>query len=128
VCRNFQHVFAILKTVVFVLLCPHSLPLAPHKGVALFLDGSFKPYHLPLPAGRELTGVGLWEGWRELERCLLCSRKQLLLLFKENSVHITDSDSIVLCYAKRALPEKDNCLYSSTFNYLFATAMKATSR
>jgi hypothetical protein len=120
--------FAILKTVVFVLLCLNGLPLAPHKGVALFLDSSFKHCHLPLPIGRKFTGVGLWEGWRELKRCLLCLRKQLFLLFKENSIHVTDSNSKVLYYARRTLLEKDNCLHGSTFNHLFATAMKATLR
>ena len=71
--------FTVLKTIVFILLCLLGISLAPHKGVALLLDGSLKPSHLPLPAGGEFAGVGLWERWRELETCLFCSSKQHLL-------------------------------------------------
>jgi hypothetical protein len=89
---------------VSVLLCLLSISPTPHKGVALLLDGSLIPCHLPLPASRELVGVGLWEGWRGLERDFFCSSKLLLLLLlKENGVHVVDCDSEVLCNARRAL-------------------------
>jgi hypothetical protein len=106
--------FAVLKTIVFIFLCLLS--------VALFLDGSLKPRHLPLPAGREFAGVRLRERWRELEGCLFCSGKQLLLL-KQDCVHVADCDSVVLRNARRALPEQENCLHSSSFDHLFATAI-----
>jgi hypothetical protein len=91
--------FAVLKTVVFVLLCLLGISSAPHKGVALLLDSSLKACHLPFPASRELVGVRLWEGERQLKGCLFCSSKQQLLLLKENSIHVTDSNSVVLYYA-----------------------------
>ena len=117
--------FAVLKTIVFIFLCLLGVSPAPYKGVALFLNGSLKPRHLPLPAGREFVGVRLRERWRELEGCLFCSGKQLLLLLKQDCVHVADCDSVVLCNARRALPEQENCLHSSSFDHLFATAMKA---
>ena len=46
-----------------VVLCLDSLPPAPNCGVDFLLDGGLVARHLPLPAGREVTGVGLWE-WR----------------------------------------------------------------
>jgi len=36
---------------------------------------------------------------RELKRGLFCSSKQQLLLLEENSVHVADCDSEVLCDA-----------------------------
>jgi hypothetical protein len=51
--------FAVLKTVVFVLLCLLGILSASHKGVTPLLDGSLKACHLPFPARRELAGVGL---------------------------------------------------------------------
>ena len=97
--------FAVLTMKIFVRLCLLSISLAPHKGIALLLDGSLIPSHLPLPASRGLAGVGLWEGWRELKRGLFCSSKQQLLLLKENSVHVVECNSKVLCDGRRALPK-----------------------
>jgi hypothetical protein len=57
----------------FILLyLPHLSPV-PHKLVALLLEGGPKARHLPLPAGREVAGIGLWEWRRQLKRCLFCS-------------------------------------------------------
>jgi hypothetical protein len=117
--------FTVLKTMVFILLCLLGISPAPHKGVALFLDSRLKPRHLSLPTGREFAGIRLWERWQELQTCLLCSSKQLLLHLKQDSVHVADCNSIVLCNARRALPGEENCLHSSSFNHLFAAAMKA---
>jgi hypothetical protein len=86
------------------------MSLLLHNSVALFLDSSFISYHPPLPASGELAGVWLGKGSRELKRLLLNSRKQLLLLLKENCVYVADSNSIVLYYAKGALLEEENCL------------------
>lgn len=79
-----------------VLLRLDELSPGPHSSVALFLDGSFISFHLPLPAGGELAGVWLGEGGGELKKLQLNSRKQLLLLLKEDCVHVADSNSIVL--------------------------------
>jgi hypothetical protein len=89
--------YLVLMKIVFILLCLNSLLAAPHKGITLLLDGGFKTGRLPLPAGGELLGVVLWERGRQLQRCLLCLSKQLLLFLKENSVHVADCDSVVLC-------------------------------
>jgi hypothetical protein len=74
---------------VFVLFCLPDLSPASHNGVALLLEGSLKPRHLPLPTGREVAGIGLWEWWRELKGSLFCSSEQLLLLLKENSAFMS---------------------------------------
>jgi hypothetical protein len=97
--------FVVSLAKVFVLLCLPDLSLASHKGVALLLEDSLKPCHLPLPAGREVAGIRLWEWWRELKGSLFCSSEQLLLLLKENSVHVANCDSEVLRDARRALSE-----------------------
>ena len=120
--------FAVLKSKSFIILCLPKLSPAPYNSIALLLEGSLKPRHLPLPASREVAGIGLWEWWRELERCLCCSSEQLLLLLKENSVHVANRDSKVLCNARRALPEQENCLHRSSFDHLFAATMKTASR
>jgi hypothetical protein len=54
--------------------------------------------------------------------------KQQLLLLKKNSVYVADCNSEVLCDAKRVLAEQENSLYCSSFDYLFAAAVKAASR
>jgi hypothetical protein len=120
--------FVVSLAKVFVLLCLLDLSPASHNGVTLLLEGSLKPCHLPLPAGREVAGIGLWEWWWELEGSLVCSSEQLLLLLKENSVHVTNCDSEVLCNARRALSEQENSLHCSSFDHLFAAAVKADSR
>jgi hypothetical protein len=51
--------------------------------------------------------------------------KQLLLLLKQNSVYVADYNCVVFCNTRRALPEEENCLHSSSFNYLFAAAIEA---
>jgi len=58
--------YPVLINIVFILLCLNGLLAAPYKGIALLLDSSFKTGHLPLPAGGELPGVGLWERGRQL--------------------------------------------------------------
>ena len=129
VCRDTRYsLFVVSLAKVFVLLCLPDLSPASHNGVALLLEGSLKPRHLPLPASREVAGIGLWEWWRELEGSLFCSSKQLLLLLKENSVHVANCDSEVLCDARRALSEQENSLHCSSFDHLFAAAVKAASR
>jgi hypothetical protein len=120
--------FTVLKTIVFIILCQLGISPAPHKGIALLLDSRLKPRHLPLPTSREFTGIRLWERWRELQTRLLCSSKQLLLLLKENSVHVADCDSVVLYDCWGALPEQENCLHRSSFDHLLTAAMKAPSR
>jgi hypothetical protein len=55
------YLFVVLKTIVFILLCLLGISPAPHKGVALLLDGSLKPCHLALPTSREFAGIRLWE-------------------------------------------------------------------
>jgi hypothetical protein len=95
--------FIVLKTMVFIILCLLGISLAPHEGVALLLDSCLKPRHLPLPTSREFAGIRLWERWWELQTCLLCSSKQLLLLLKQDSIHVVDCNSIVLYKAGRAL-------------------------
>jgi hypothetical protein len=82
-----------------VLLRLDKLSLVLHSSVALFLDSSFISCHPPLLASKELVGVWLREGGEELKRLLLNLRKQLLLLLKEDCVHVVDSNSVVLCYA-----------------------------
>lgn len=61
VALNYSHysLFAALKTIVFILLCLISISLAPYKGVALLLNSSLKPCHLPLPTSREFVGIRL---------------------------------------------------------------------
>ena len=112
--------FVVSLAKVFVLLCLLDLSPASHNGVTLLLEGSLKPCHLPLPAGREVAGIGLWEWWRELEGSLFCSSEQLLLLLKENSVYVANCNSEVLCNARRAhtfetllLPPKAGALESA---------------
>jgi hypothetical protein len=112
---------------VFVLLRLDVLSSATHNSVTLFLDSSFISCHPPLPAGGELAGVWLGEGRRELEGLFLDSRKQLLLLLKEDSIHIADSDSVVLCYARGALSEEENCLQGSPLHHLLPAAMETAS-
>jgi len=105
-CINARYsLLAVLKTKVFILFCLSDLSLAPYKLVALLLEGSLKPCHLPLPTSREVAGVGLWKGRRQLKRSLFSSSKQQLLLLKKNSVYVADCDSEVLCDARRALAE-----------------------
>jgi hypothetical protein len=52
-----------------------------------------------------------------------CLSKQLLQLLKQNSAHVADGDSVVVRYARAALLEQENCLYSSSFDYLLTAAM-----
>jgi hypothetical protein len=115
-------------TKVFIPLCLPDLSPTPYKGVALLLKSSLEPCHLSFPASREVAGVRLREGWRELKGSLFCLSEQLLLLLKENSVYVADRDSEVLRNARRALPEQENCLYSSSLNHLLTAAVKAASR
>jgi hypothetical protein len=114
--------------IVFILLCLNGLLTAPYKGIALLLDGGFKTGHLPLLAGGELLGIGLWERGRQLQWCLLCLSKQLLLFLKENSVYVADYDSVVLCDCWGASLEQENCLHRSSFDHHLAAAMEAPLR
>lgn len=97
-CIDTHYSLAVLMTKVFILLCLPNVSPAPHKGVALLLEGSLEPCNLPLPDSREVAGVGLWEGCRELKGSLFCSSEQLLLLLKENSVHVANRDSEVVTW------------------------------
>jgi hypothetical protein len=64
--------FAVLKSKGFILLCLPYLSSAPHELIVLLLEGIVKPRHHPLPAGREVAGIRLWEWRRQLERSLFC--------------------------------------------------------
>jgi hypothetical protein len=78
-CQDTRYSFFVVSLAkVFVLLCLPDLSPASHNGVALLLEGSLKPRHLPLPAGREVAGIGLREWWRELERGFCSMPIQLL--------------------------------------------------
>jgi hypothetical protein len=128
-CQDTRYSFFVVSLAkVFILLCLPDLSPVSYNGVALLLEGSLKPCHFPLPAGREVAGIGLWERWRKLKGSLFCSSEQLLLLLEENSIHVANSDSEVLRDARRALLEQENSLHCSSFDHLFATAVKAASR
>jgi hypothetical protein len=77
-----HRLFEIATSIVVVVLCLDGFPPAPDCSVNFLLEGSLKPSHLPLLAGREIAGVWLWEWRGELKLSLLCLNKQLLLLLK----------------------------------------------
>ena len=84
-----------------VIVLPRLDALSPatHNSVTHFLDGSFITCHPPLLAGRELAGIWLGEGRRELKRLFLDSRKQPLLLLEEDCVSVTVTDTESYTYS-----------------------------
>jgi hypothetical protein len=55
--NSLYSLFTVLKMIAFIFLYLLGILPGPYKGIALFLDGSLKPHHLPLLAGREFAGV-----------------------------------------------------------------------
>jgi hypothetical protein len=110
-----------------VLLRLDELSLVLHSSVTLFLDGGFISCHPPLPAGGKLAGVWLGEGGGELKGLQLNLRKQLLLLLKEDCVHVADSDSIVLCHPWGTLLEEEDCLQGRPLDHFLTAAVETAS-
>jgi hypothetical protein len=93
--------FSTMTPVIILSFSLNGFSPPPDCGVDLLLDGSLMLRHLPLPAGREITGIWLGKSRRELERSCTCSSKQLILLLNESCGHVADSDGEILRNARR---------------------------